>query len=297
MVNHRIFSEVITEFVKDRKMKAVAKGTLEYYQRYGKALYEYLNDDPIFESITSTQLKDFFMEYSVKHNQGGVHSAYRSIKAIFNFYAFEYEPEGWKNPIKKVKIRPPHNPPLPEIPLADVQKLLLATKKDYHPARDQALIYLMIDTGCRGSEVVSLNIKDIDLVNGSVYIWHGKGDTYRIVFIGEKSRKKIKEYLSTRPLAKPEDPLFMSQYGNRLCFIAIQQQVRRLCEKANINRYGLHAFRRCFALTMFRKTHDIFLISRLLGHEQVETTRRYLNINNEDLLSILQANSPGDMLI
>jgi integrase/recombinase XerD len=299
MIDHPTYSTVVEEFFKDRLIRGKANRTLAWYKSMFIPFSNWLTSnnlpDPPIESITSNILKTYFLSLSSHHNKGGVNSSYRALKALLNFYDSEYEPE-WKNPIKKIKISPNRINPLPEIPISEVQKLLDSTTQGYHIERDRAILFTLVDTGCRAFELTSLNINDVNLSTGSVNILHGKGNKFRVVFLGEKGRKAVKEYLKTRSSYDENDPLFLNDEHERLGLAGLRMLTRRLYDRSNLKNYGLHAFRRCFALTMYRKTRDIFLVSRLLGHSNVEVTKRYLNLNNEDFRSIHEKNSPADML-
>jgi site-specific recombinase XerD len=294
------FSEVSKEFLLDREIRGKSNRTIIWYNKFftdfNKWLITQNINDPYIEDITPTELKQYFAFLATQnYNQGGIHSAYRSLKAIFNFYDFEYDPS-WENPIKKVKVSPNKTPPLPEIPLVNIQKLIDVTNQGLFYDRDRAILFTLTDTGVRASELLALNIGDVDLITGSVRVLHGKGNKYRIVFLGDKGRKAVNEYLKTRPNYKPEEPLFLNDQKKRLGMAGLRMLIRRLTARANIKYQGIHCFRRCFGLTMYRKSRDILLVSRLLGHSNTTVTLRYLNLNNDDLRSAHEANSPADML-
>jgi integrase/recombinase XerD len=300
MLKQRTFSEIAVEFLQDRKMTGKSNDTLIWYERHINEFSKWLiinnyHNLPI-EDLDSSLLKSYFLHLATNHNKGGIHAAYRAIKAIFNFYDFEYEPI-WKNPIKKVKISPSHQTPLPEIPIENIQKLIDSTISSRNRERDRAILFTLTDTGVRASELLALNVKDVDLATGSIRVLHGKGDKFRVTFLGEKGRKALHDYLRTRTNLTQDEPLFLNDENQRLGMAGLRMLITRLSKRAKVPYQAIHSFRRCFALTMFRKTRDIFLVSRLCGHSTVEVTKRYLNINNEDLRFIHESNSPGDMLI
>ena len=114
--------------------------------------------------------------------------------------------------------------------------------------------------------------------------------------LSEKIRKSLKDYLNTRENLTEKSPVFLNDFDERLQIAGLRQIVIRLCKKAKLKGWGLHAFRRTFAITLYRKGVDILSISRLLGHTSIEVTKRYLNINNEDLRQTHLSNSPADSL-
>ncbi|RPI82101.1 MAG: site-specific tyrosine recombinase XerD, partial [Nitrosopumilales archaeon] len=118
-----------------------------------------------------------------------------------------------------------------------------------------------------------LNVGDINLTTGSVNVNHGKGNKFRIVWLGTSGLKAVKRYLEFRQDVKPNEPLFLTDEGDRLQFFGLRMMITRLCNRAGLSKvWGLHCFRRCFAKTLYNKTRDIYLVSRLLGHSKIETT-------------------------
>ena len=112
-----------------------------------------------------------------------------------------------------------------------------------------------------------------------------------------KALKALKEYLATRQNLTPISPLWLNDDNVRFQFFGLREMLKRCCKKAGMPVNGsLHAFRRAFALTLWRKGVDVLSISRLLGHTSVEITKRYLNINNEDLQKAHSKASPADDL-
>jgi site-specific recombinase XerD len=292
---HLTFDEAFSSFITDRELANRSSRTITSYSVEIGYLKKYLSNQGIhnFEDISVSLLKNFFLELGTHRNPGGVHLSYRTIKAFINFVCNEYDIE--RNPIKKVKIRAHNTEPLPEIPLETVQKLLNVCIGPLEK-RNKALVRLMTDSGLRASEITALNIGDVDSETGYIKVLHGKGDKFRTGWIGDKTKKALVAYLSTRDLSNPSEPLFVTDEGRRLTFAGLRQIILRLCHKAVVPEYGLHSFRRLYAITLYRQGIDIYTISRLLGHSKVEVTRRYLNISNEDLKEVYRKASPSDLL-
>jgi len=294
--NSLIFAS-IQNFANDRRAKANTKRTILYYEGelnlFSKWLIQKGYDAIPIEDITPNILREYFLDLSGRRNKGGVHCSYRVIRAFFNWYWEEYDCYV-KNPMKKVKIPNPKIQPLPEMPLADIQQILRVTSGKTK-IRDIALVKFLVDTGCRANECLSLNIGDISLVDNSVTILHGKGDKSRTTYFGKSTKKALKDYLATRNNINLDEPLFLNGKGNRLKFQGLRQRITNLCKLAGVKYRGLHAFRRTFGITLYRKGVDIYSISRLLGHSSVEVTKRYLAVTNDDLKAVF-VNSPADSL-
>jgi integrase/recombinase XerD len=293
-----IFSNFASQFLEERKARGKAPKTILFYSMELKYFQVWLAEknqslDSI-ELLSPPLIRQYFIDLGTHRNKGGVVGSYRAIRAFFNWYDSEYEPV-WKNPIRKVKIANNSIAPLAEIPLDDIQKLVDKCSGK-NELRDIAILKTLVDTGARATELISLNLADVNLTTGQVNILHGKGNKFRVVWLGEKSLKILKEYLKQREELKPDAPLFLNEDGNRLLFYGLRMVIFRLCNRSGVENKGLHCFRRTCALTLYRKTHDILFVSRYLGHSNIEVTKRYLNINNEDLKDQFKSCSPADLL-
>lgn len=298
MLKQLLFSKCIPEFIKERKSRNKSPRTVYLYNRelgyFQKWLIEKQYPDTI-ETLTPGILREWFSELGQHRNRGGVHCNFRIVKTFLRWLQFEYDDlTNWRNPINKVFLEPNKILPLPEIPINEVQQLLDVCNTR-NGTRDKAILKTLCDTGCRGSELCSLDVQDIDLKTGSVSVKCGKGGKPRIIWLGEKSLKAVKEYLDSRENQEHNSPLFLNDDGNRLQFFGLRMLIFRLCQRAKIKTYGVHSFRRLMALTVYRKTHDIFLCSKILGHSRIETTIRYLNVQAIDLKNSFT--SPADLLI
>jgi integrase/recombinase XerD len=293
------FESVLESFIYDRKTKGLTPRTIyEYVQEIGyftKWIKE--NDHPNdIEQISPGILRKYFLHLSERgRNKGGVHCNFRVIKLFFNYYDKEFEPQ-WKNPFKKVKIALTHTEPLPEIEIEDIQKLIDSCKETKYSLRNSTILKCLVDCGARSSEFLKLNFEDVNLITGEVQIHYGKGGKYRSTWLGEKSRKSLRRYLKTRENLRHDSALWINDDGERLKYGGLRMIVTRLENKVGMEHRSLHSFRRAFGILLYRKGVDIFTISKLLGHSQIEVTKRYLNLSNGDLREAHNRASPADLL-
>lgn len=287
----------ITNFLLDRRARGLSPATLEWYERELGQFFAILADFGAknMAQFSPQLLRRAFEQLRGTRNPGGILSIYRAVRAFFNWYKEEIDPVPWVNPIKKVHVKTPNRDPLPGIGMLDVQKLLQTCTKDYYGKRDRAIILTLTDTGARRSELLALNIDDIDLKTGQVYIQHGKGDKPRIVFIGSQTIRAVIRYLRVRlPTEDPTQPLWVSRYGRRLGIKGLEQMIRTRSIKANIKVPGIHDFRRTFALESLRNGIDVYSLMRLMGHTSPQVLGQYLALVNEDLKKAHQVSSPID---
>lgn len=292
-------SQCANAFIYDRQAQSLADGTIRFYKTKMKLFIGFLDSLGICKvtEISPQTIRSYlvFLE-DKRHNPGGIHAAYRAVKTFINWWEDEYEPQNWRNPIKKV-----HAPKVPVEILEPVKpdealKLLsVCDTKKFLGLRDCAIILTLMDTGVRASELISMTRKDLDLRKGKIIIRKGKGNKFRIVFISEKTQKVIQRYLEERSDFKSF--LWITNKGTQLTYSGLRQIIRRRSKDANIDPPSLHSFRRYFALQMLRNGVDIFSLQKLMGHSDIQILRRYLQQTEEDIRSAHQLGGPVNQLL
>jgi integrase/recombinase XerC len=156
--------------------------------------------------------------------------------------------------------------------------------------RNFALIWFLISSGCRNNEVVSLNVKDIDLP-GQKALVTGKGNKERRVFFNVQSTKALDQYWAERGHREKTSPAFTrhdkgaGKKSQRLTTRSVQNIVDDIVVQAGLDKgsFTPHYFRHAFAIKMLRHTHDLALVQDLLGHASPASTRIYAKIYPEEL--------------
>lgn len=165
----------------------------------------------------------------------------------------------------------------------------------YNIRRNKALIWMLYTTGLRLAEAENLNIEDIvdgGEVRTSFYLI-GKGNKERVVYLPEKTRKLIKEYLGDRIFEY--GPIFIHSNGKRLMGRGIRELIKRIGERSNITIQTengrkpptTHTFRHSYAVNLLNNGMDIVKVQQLLGHSDLNTTRIYTQLSDEDLVKTL----------
>lgn len=284
------------QFYLSRKAEGRVDETIFYYRQKISRFIQWLGKCHITEigAITPAAIRTFLMELSENHNQGGVHSFYRSIKAFLNWAWFEYEFE-WTNPITKVKCAAAKFDPIAGVKPEDFDKLFAGAKKGKYPLRDCAIIAVLLDTGIRRSSLAAIRCCDVDLVNGSILIRHAKNGKPYTVYLGRKARQYVRRYAQTLSETLDREANFwLSRTGSALDIRSFRFILERAEERAGIERYSLHDFRRCFALEAWRNGADVYAVSEMLGHTGIEITKRYLATEEKDRQTIHAKISPLD---
>jgi integrase/recombinase XerC len=166
--------------------------------------------------------------------------------------------------------------------------------------RDRAILELLYASGLRVSELVNLNLADIDFANMSVRV-KGKGRKERIVPFGEHAKQALQAYLSVRGEllveADPEkaDPLavFMNYQGTRITTRSVGRMVDKyvkLC--ADIHHISPHSVRHSFATHLLDAGADLRVIQELLGHVRLSTTQQYTHVALDKLMEVYDKAHP-----
>ena len=219
-------------------------------------------------------------------NQGVAKSSIaRKLSAIRSFYRYlARENLLDKNPLEH-SVSPKLDKKLPEfLTIEEVVKLLqspdLSTPQGL---RDRALIELIYASGLRVSELVNLNIDNMNMESREIRVW-GKGSKERVVLMGEHASNAINNYLAHgRPklLVKKDGggALFINRDGNRLTERMVQILVRKYARAAGIDKdVHPHLLRHTFATHMLDGGADLRVVQELLGHSNLSTTQIYTHI-------------------
>jgi integrase/recombinase XerC len=156
--------------------------------------------------------------------------------------------------------------------------------------RNYAITWFLVSSGCRNSELVGLNVKDIDLL-GRKAVVIGKGNKERKVFFNSSAAEAIDRYWAERGAREKTLPAFSRHdkgAGKRVLRIttrSVQNIVDDIASMAGLEKgsFTPHYFRHAFAITMLRETHDLAMVQDLLGHASPASTRVYAKIYPDDL--------------
>lgn len=288
----------VAGFLIDRQVQDAAPGTIRFYQCKLGAFLDYCDNQRITQvtDLSPQTIREYLLSLDrLGRNPGGIHAHYRAIRAFLYWWEDEVEPEGWKNPIRKVKPPRIRIEPLEPADIGDIKRMLAVCEKGFLGARDRAIMLTLLDTGVRAGELVDMSLGVLDLILGSVLVRKGKGRKPRTVYLSKKSRKVVRAYLKTR--IDDSDHLWVSVSGYRLEYWGVRSMLKRRSEQAGVPYQSPHSFRRLFAITCLRRGVDIFSLQRLMGHSDLQVLRRYLAQVDSDLKKAHATGSPVEKLL
>ncbi|EJC6798727.1 tyrosine recombinase XerC [Vibrio parahaemolyticus] len=206
-----------------------------------------------------------------------------SLRSFFDFLILRGEMSA--NPAKGVSA-PRKKRPLPKnLDVDEVNQLLEVNEDDPLAIRDRAMMELMYGAGLRLAELVSVDVRDVQLRSGELRII-GKGDKERKVPFSGMATEWVGKWLRVRgDLAAPGEPaLFVSKLGTRISHRSVQKRMAEWGQKQSVaSHISPHKLRHSFATHMLESSNNLRAVQELLGHENISTTQIYTHLDFQHL--------------
>lgn len=293
--------ECLSEFKIDCELRRMSKRTIKGYYNNNARCLTYLERTygiTELEEIKTPHLKDYFQYLMAQ----GLSSTYGNgiLKGVRAFFKYA-EGEGYisLNPALKVRWQKEGKVLINTFTDQEVVALIGAFHcKTYLSARNKLILAIAFDTGARNSEICDIKCQD---VRGNVILIHGKGNKERNVPLTPYIKKLMLKYDRLRQeyfLDKnvQYENYLLSRTGKPLTTEALEHVFRKANEKAKVRptiRCSPHTARHYYAQTNLRNGLDVYSLSRLLGHENINITKRYLqSLQDESIVSMGMEASP-----
>lgn len=232
----------------------------------------------------------------IVNKERGIMRKISSLKSFYNYF-FRLE-RLTTNPPALVRLPKLHDKEIIRLDIDEIVLLLdeveqgenlTPKQKAYHAktkVRDLALLTLLLGTGIRVSECVGLNIQDIDFKNGGIRI-HRKGGKEVTVYFGTEVEQALLDYLDERNkiIAETghEDALFLSLQNKRLAVRSVENLVKKYARLVTpLKPITPHKLRSTYGTNLYRETGDIYLVADVLGHSDVNTTKKHYAAIEDD---------------
>ena len=264
---------VIDSLAADRKestVKAYVGAVRELLRETGKH----------YSQLTSQDITDFLAikQHRDKVSQNYKSTLYRYFSAFFGWaYDNEHIKSNIMSKVPHVKAMQKKKERLTDEEIEDIRDACQTLK-------EKALVELLLSTGMRVGEVSALNLSDLDLQHKRVSIYGEKTNRYRTGMLTTKAVKALRQYINSRDYCT--DALFICDRKpyNRMQNGSLEKMVKELAVRAGITRIPVtvHVYRKTFASIMYKKTKDVLLVSKLLGHAKTDMTVQYYLIDDLD---------------
>jgi site-specific recombinase XerD len=169
------------------------------------------------------------------------------------------------------------------LPKKDVDRLIREAEQGGNK-RDLALLQVLRHTGIRVGELTALRLSDVSISErkGQLIVRSGKGSKYRVVPLNADARKSLSDYLAVRPQST-SDRLFLGRRAAGLSPRAVEKTVLKYAHQARLEDVSPHTLRHTFGKSALDAGVDLVTVSRLMGHERLETTAIYTTPSAQDL--------------
>ncbi len=251
----------------------------------------------ILESIARSDIEEYLENISLYEKDGrtvinGERGKARKLSALRSMYKYFFETERVSKNTAELVIPPKiHEKEIIRLDTDEVARLLdmvdsgeNLTEKEliYHQrtkARDVAILTLLLGTGIRVSECVGINLNDVDFKNGGIKVTR-KGGNEAIVYFGDEVEAALQDYLEERERINAEsgfeNALFLSLQNKRISVRAVEKLVKKYSSRlTTLKKITPHKLRSTFGTALYRETGDIYLVADVLGHKDVNTTRKH----------------------
>ncbi len=279
-------------FLTDCQIRNLAPRTLAIYRIHLADFASWLRE-PLAQATTG-DLRAYFLALRERRNPGGQHQAFRVLRTFYRW--LEAEGAIAANPMSRLKAPRVPEQTLDPVPLEHVQAMLKTCQgQDLLSLRDKAIILALVDTGARATELLSVDLGDVDVEGGTILLRVTKSKRPRAVFLGKVALRAMLKYLKARK--DQEGPLWVADDGERLTYWGLRQVLRRRAERAGVPAPSAHAFRRLFAIQSLRSGLDVISLQKMLGHADLSVINRYVKQTLGDLKEAHDRHSPADKLL
>ncbi len=284
--------------------RGLSRNTLEAYRRDLGRYVRYLQDRGITDAseVDEATVAGFVASLSgaeyadgKRYRASSVARAFASVRSLHAFLLREGDaPINPSEGVARPKV--PKNLPRP-LSVSDVEAILSAPSEgDVVGLRDRAILETLYGAGLRVSELVALDVDDVDLDDGSVRVM-GKGSKERVVPLGTMAGQAVAGYLTrARPdlaRAASGSALFLNQRGGRLTRQGATQILKRAAGLAGVQkRVTPHTLRHSFATHLLEGGADVRVVQELLGHASVATTQIYTLVTEDQLREVYFTSHP-----
>jgi integrase/recombinase XerD len=274
---HAVNAHVLPAMEQHLKLKAYSASTQKTYLNEVGAFLKTIKQHKA-DSFSTQRLKDYLQYCSgtLRLTENTLHSRMNALKFYYE-QVLKKEKLFWDIPRPKKAVQ------LPKVLSKEEMILLLRAIEN---VKHKTMIMLGYACGLRVSEITNLELRDVDEDRRILLIQKAKGKKDRIVSLSPVMLVMIREY---KTIYKPERFLFEGQQpGSRYSTRSLESIIAAAKEKAGIKKAGsMHMLRHSFATHLLEKGTDVVFIQKLLGHNDIKTTLRYLHVTNKDMVNIL----------
>ncbi len=279
-------------------LKAKREGILPYGEAF-EELTIYDLDYSFAESVSRLEVLEF-LNYAANDRENQARTRARKLSSVKSFYKY------YCSTVMKFKNNPTEHLDSPKIPKTlpkflseeeciELLNVIYSNKQSKSRERDYCIATLFLNCGIRLSELVGINLGDIDKDLSTLRVT-GKGAKERIIYLNDACRLSIQSYLNVRdkaPMPNEKNALFLSSRKKRISKQMVQTMIYKYLDMAGFQNRGfsVHKLRHTAATLMYRSGNvDIRVLKDILGHEQLNTTQIYTHVSDTEIKKAMTQN-------
>ncbi len=287
--------EAFLEYLKHERN--ASPHTIASYQRDLKQLAVYLKKKNIsLKRTDNVVLRGFLATLYEKRNKKS--TVARKLAAIRSFFQFCIRKRWLEDNPAKVVATPKQEKPVPSFLSEEDMEQFLDIPKTRRPLdlRDKSILELLYATGSRVSELVGIDLEDINFEERLIRV-RGKGKKERLVPFGKIAEQSLELYIRARSLIHKgqidENALFLNYRGDRITSRSVERVVDKYIRFSAMRRkISPHSLRHSFASHLLSRGADLRVIQELLGHESLATTQKYTHLDLKQLIDVYKKSHP-----
>ena len=263
--------KIVKNYIASLRLEGKSEKTVKQY--FDAVTYFLCEIGKNIEDITTNDIRYHLASYRKNHSVSNttVDNKRRYLSAFFQWMsAEEIIP---KNPMLRIKRIKDRDRCRKSFSDEEIEML----RDSAGSLANRAIIEFLLSTGCRVSELVNIDLTDIDFNKRECTIV-GKGNKERIVFINQKAMHHLKQYINKRDGI--QKALWINARGNRMSAEVVRARLKKIATDAGVKNVYPHRFRRTMASDLSRRGMPVQYIQRILGHEKIETTMLYCDTDD-----------------
>ena len=288
--------EALTDFLIEQQIRGNTPKTIQYYSLSVGLYARFAGSDTPLQEITLNSLRAYYLHLAERNISSTTIQTY--IRALRSFLTGCYQQEYiLVNLSEKFRLPKAQRKAIDVLTDSEVRRLLFCFNLRYlvH-LRNYCMCSLMLDSGLRLHEVVTLTMEHTHLPEGYIIV-DGKGNKQRVVPLGMNTRKFLFRYLSRRPGCASTDRVFLMSNLQPVTDATLRQMFRKLKKRSGIPRLRAHLLRHTFATRYLENGGDMYALQQILGHTSLEMVKKYVHSTTRKLVPKFPEFSPLDNLL
>lgn len=297
--------EAITEFILTKESEGYERATIKNYKSTLERFKGYCVDNHCLKpsEVNKGVIKKYLLIQQANHSNDYVNAILSKIRVFYDFLCYEEYLKDYQDPTLRLKFLKKQKKLLVVFNDNEVLQMIHEASKQknqFYAERDKLIITILADCGLRVNELV--NLRNQDVTQEYIFIAKAKGKKQRMVYVTKNVAKQVMKYKRVRDAFFKEKQVYDSNMffrnfrGEHMKNDGVQKMLKRIGAKCDIRkdvRISPHTFRHWFAQSQLKNGISIYTLSKLLGHDSINTTQVYLNgIADEELVRSAIETSP-----